>query len=199
VTGLYEAGPQSGGRRPAPGRLALVQAFVNSSYDLEQHRGMDHFATPGGLAAWLEARGMPAGAVEAAELRRAIAVREGIRSLLFEHNGSPRDPAALTVLHDAADGLDVAIRVHLDGHTEPAPAGPGTVGLLGLVLAVVHEARANGTWKRLKACPGRQCGWVFYDQSASLTSTWCSMRVCGGREKARAYRARRQTKDEHHR
>ena len=61
---------------------------------------------------------------------------------------------------------------------------------VGLVVAVVAEAQAAGTWRRLKACPGKHCGWVFYDHSRSATSTWCSMAVCGGREKARAYRRR---------
>jgi predicted RNA-binding Zn ribbon-like protein len=187
---LYDAGPQSGGRRPAPGRLALVQAFANSFYDLEHHRGADLFATPAGLAGWLEARGMAAGAVDAADLRTAVVVREGIRALLHEHNGTPRDTAAVSALHEAADDLTVSIHVDADGHTEPVAAGYGVPAALGLVLAVVHEARTNGTWSRLKACPGRHCGWAFYDHSTSRTSTWCSMRICGGREKARAYRRR---------
>jgi predicted RNA-binding Zn ribbon-like protein len=46
-----------------------------------------------------------------------------------------------------------------------------------------------------KACPGRHCGWAFYDRSLSRTSTWCSMRVCGGREKARAYRWRARARE----
>jgi predicted RNA-binding Zn ribbon-like protein len=117
-------------------------------------------------------------------------VREGIRALLFEHNGSARDDAALAAMQAAAGGLAVSMRVDADGVTQPAPVGPGVPAALGLVLAAVHEARANGTWERLKACPGRHCGWAFYDYSASRTSTWCSMQVCGGREKARAYRRR---------
>jgi predicted RNA-binding Zn ribbon-like protein len=187
---LYDAGPQSGGRRPAPGRLALVQAFANSFYDLEHQRGTDLFETPAGLAAWLAVRGLGAGAVSAAELRRAVAVREGIRASLRAHNGMPRDTTALAALREAADGLTVAFRVDPEGRTEPVPAGPGVAGALGLVLAIVHEARVQGTWSRLKACPGSDCGWAFYDHSTSRTSTWCSMRVCGGREKARAYRRR---------
>jgi predicted RNA-binding Zn ribbon-like protein len=190
MSDLYDAGPQSGGRRPAPGRLALAQAFVNSFFDLGPQRGMDHFATPEGLAAWLAARGLTAGRVTAAELHRAVAMREGLRAQLHEHNGSPRDEDALAALQDAADGLPVAIRVDIDGRTEPGPAGPGVPGALGLVLAVVHESRENGSWARMKSCPGRHCGWAFYDHSPNQASTWCSMQVCGGREKARAYRRR---------
>jgi predicted RNA-binding Zn ribbon-like protein len=190
MTSLYDAGAQSGGRSPAPGRLALVQAFVNSFFDLGEHHGSDHFATAAGLAAWLGARGLAPGAVTAGELRRAVAVREGLRSLLSEHNGEPRDADAVAALRAAADGVAVAVRVDDEGATEPVPAGPGVAAALGLVLAVVHEARADGTWDRLKACPGSHCGWAFYDNSPNRTSTWCSMRVCGSREKARAYRRR---------
>ena len=191
---LYDAGRQSGGRRPAPGRLALVQAFANSFYELEEHTGADLFATPAGFAGWLEARGLAPGDVTAADHRRALAVREGLRALLREHNGEPRDPAALAALREAAAGLPVAIGVDGQGVTEPMAARPGVDAALGLIVAVVHEARVAGTWERLKACPGRHCGWAFYDRSVNRTSTWCSMRVCGGREKARAYRQRVRTR-----
>jgi predicted RNA-binding Zn ribbon-like protein len=192
VTELFDAGPQSGGRSPAPGRLALVQAFENSFYDLGEQRGMDHFATREGLAGWLEQRGFDPGEVSDADLRRAVAVRDGLRAILAENNGAPRDAPAFAALREAADGLPVAIGVDDDGRTWPVVLGRGVTGALGLVMAIVHETRANGTWRRLKACPGHHCGWAFYDRSVSQTSTWCSMRVCGGREKARAYRRRAQ-------
>jgi predicted RNA-binding Zn ribbon-like protein len=193
VTDLFDPGPQSGGRSPAPGRLALVQAFENSFYDLGEHRGMDHFGTRAGLTAWLEERGLDAGEVSDADLRRAVAVRDGLRAILAEHNGAPRDAPAVAALRKAAHGLPVAIGIDDEGRTWPVVLGRGVTGALGLIMAVVHEARGNGTWRRLKACPGRHCGWAFYDRSVSQTSTWCSMRVCGGREKARAYRRRTQS------
>jgi predicted RNA-binding Zn ribbon-like protein len=190
MSDLYDAGPQSGGRSPAPGRLALVQAFENSFYDLGEQRGMDHFGTRDGLAEWLDSRGFDAGEVTDADLRRAVAVRDGLRAILAEHNGAPRDAPAVASLRRAAHGLPVAIGIDDDGRTWPLVLGRGVTGALGLIMGVVHEARTNGTWRRLKACPGRHCGWAFYDRSVSQTSTWCSMKVCGGREKARAYRRR---------
>ena len=77
-----------------------------------------------------------------------------------------------------------------DGALTPDPAVTGVPGALGLLVAIVHEAQLAGTWPRLKACPGHHCGWVFYDVSRNGGSTWCSMQVCGSREKARAYRRR---------
>jgi predicted RNA-binding Zn ribbon-like protein len=55
------------------------------------------------------------------------------------------------------------------------------------LLAILAEAMVDGSWQRLKACPGRHCGWVFYDHSRNNSGRWCSMSVCGGREKARAH------------
>jgi predicted RNA-binding Zn ribbon-like protein len=73
----------------------------------------------------------------------------------------------------------------------PRTARQGVDAALGTVLAAAFAAMADGTWRRLKACPGERCGWAFYDRSPSASATWCSMRVCGGRAKARAYYARR--------
>jgi predicted RNA-binding Zn ribbon-like protein len=191
VTGLlYDAGPQSGDRRPAPGRLGLVQAFVNSHFSLGADRGGDRFADPDGLAGWLAERGLAPGRVGPDELARAVAVREGLRAQLARHNGGDSAPEALARLRAAVDGVPAAWRVDAAGAVVAVPAGTGVPAALGLVLSTVHEARADGTWPRLKACPGRHCGWAFYDHSRNAGSTWCSMQVCGGREKARAYRRR---------
>jgi Putative stress-induced transcription regulator len=49
---------QPGGRAPAPGELALVQAFINSHYDLEFDHGADLLGTPTALARWLRRYGL---------------------------------------------------------------------------------------------------------------------------------------------
>jgi len=119
-----------------------------------------------------------------------VVVREGLRTLVAEHNGASRQPFALDALRTAADGLHNATTVDSDGDARAVAATPDLPGALGLILALVGEAQAAGTWARLKACPGEHCGWAFYDHSRNQASTWCSMAVCGSREKARAYRRR---------
>lgn len=43
---------------------------------------------------------------------------------------------------------------------------------------------------RVKQCPG--CGWLFVDTSRNRSRRWCSMEMCGGRDKAlRHYRRQR--------
>ena len=60
-------------------------------------------------------------------------------------------------------------------------------GALGAVVAAATVAIWDGTWRRLKACPGHNCAWAFYDRSPNASATWCSMSICGGRAKATAY------------
>jgi predicted RNA-binding Zn ribbon-like protein len=47
--------------------------------------------------------------------------------------------------------------------------------------------------RRVRACPGRNCGWLFLDTSGRRR--WCSMDTCGSREKMRRmYERRRVTR-----
>jgi predicted RNA-binding Zn ribbon-like protein len=59
-----------------------------------------------------------------------------------------------------------------------------------MISTAIVEATLMGTWTHLKVCRSDTCRWAFYDHSKNGRSCWCSMRVCGSREKARTYRAR---------
>jgi predicted RNA-binding Zn ribbon-like protein len=193
VTGQidYGAGPQSGDREPAPGELGLVQAFVNSHYDLDGEHGAELLHSPRALAAWLSSRGLldPSLSLTRAELRRALDAREGLRAMLAANNGEGWDPDAVARLNGAAARPGVVIQFAPDG---PAfePHKRDFDGALGVLYGIVARAQLDGTWARFKACPGDDCGWAFYDYSRNQASAWCSMAVCGSRSKARAYRQR---------
>jgi predicted RNA-binding Zn ribbon-like protein len=113
-----------------------------------------------------------------------VAVREALRALLLANNGEPPDPGAIATLDHAAN---LTVRFDADGRARLEPTDGGAAGAL---LAIVAHAQAEGTWPRLKACPGDRCGWAFYDRSRNHSRTWCAMSVCGNRAKARSYRAR---------
>ncbi|MGZ4295449.1 MAG: CGNR zinc finger domain-containing protein [Solirubrobacteraceae bacterium] len=190
---------QPGGRPPAPGDLALVQAFVNSHYDLEVEHGSELFASPQGLAGWLAQHALVPvrTTLSPRDLTRAIAAREGLRRLAAANNGPPTDHGApaLNELNQAAAGAGVEIRFEASG-PRFAATGAGLDRALGVLLAITASAMLDGTWWRLKVCPGHHCGWAFYDHSRNQTGRWCSMRVCGGRAKARAHYRRRRTDGE---
>jgi predicted RNA-binding Zn ribbon-like protein len=173
-----------GGREPAPGPLRLVQAFVNS---VDSEHGPDLFGDAQGLGEWLARNGMPAD-VRPDDPATAREVREALRSLLHANNGAPRDPAAEAVLDRAAR------RARLEpvfGAAALVPRATGVDAAVGHVLGAAFASMLDGSWSRLKACPREVCGWAFYDRSSNASATWCSMRVCGGREKAGAYYRRR--------
>lgn len=185
--------PQPGGRRPAPGALARVQAFVNTHYDLAGKHGGEILVSGDALHDWLCARQLIAERqhVDEHDLRRVIAVREGLRALALANNDHELSTSAVDAMRRASAGAAVEIRIAPDGPRFVAGADAGISGAIGALLAITARAMIDGTWPRLKACPGRDCGWAFYDHSRNRSARWCSMKVCGDREKARAYYQRK--------
>jgi predicted RNA-binding Zn ribbon-like protein len=170
----YEPGP------PAPGRLALVQTFVNT-VDLEHHGEMLH--SPEALRVVLADLGLLSrrAPVDLRDLEAALDLRDAIRALALANNGIPTD------LRLAAD-----LRVHVDeSEARLEPLHHDVEGALAELVGIVYTARADGSWSRLKACRRDVCHWLFYDNSRNQSGIWCSMAVCGNRTKTRAYRARR--------
>ena len=176
-------------RPPAPGRLRLGQALVNS---INLETGKDVIDTPAGLEAWLSEFGLLPGEAPVLEsdVARARELREALR-LLIRRNAEPdidTEAAAQTVSRVAASGR-LTVEFAPDSTAVLTPLDPGIDGSLAAVAAGAFEAMANGTWARLRAC--LRCHWASYDRSRNLSSRWCSMRYCGNRSKTRAYRRRR--------
>jgi predicted RNA-binding Zn ribbon-like protein len=174
--------------------LRRVQAFVNT-IDLES--GRDAIASPALLAGWcadigLRLDGEPP---TAADLARAVAVREGLRALLLANAGEPLEPATLAPLRAIARDLPLVVTFDAAGASSLARRTDGIDGALAVLLAAVHEAMIAGNWTRLKACRNDGCRWAFFDRSKNRSRNWCSMAVCGSRVKSRTYRQRRRGTD----
>ena len=170
---------------PAPGRLALVERFVNT---VDHEHGREMLSSPERLRAVLDLK--PGVRICAADLRRAIDVREAHRSLALANNGAEVDPPAVGVLEEAAARGRLVIRFD-SGESRLEPAAQSIDGALADLVGIVHTAMADGTWSRLKACRRDVCGWLFYDRSRNRSAVWCQMAVCGNRVKTKAYRERR--------
>lgn len=221
---LLAASVQPGGREPAPGGLALVQAFVNT---VDREHGPDLLDRAEDFADWLDRHGAAArlgtrrlatagephgGAagdhrlalaaeprggtadVGAADLATARELREALRGLLLANNGEPEPAGARAVLEAAGRRARLVAAFDASG-AALVPAAGGVYGTLGGVVAAAFAAMLDGSWPRLKACPGDRCGWAFYDRSTNASATWCSMRICGSRAKAGAYYRRRRAQD----
>jgi CGNR zinc finger/Putative stress-induced transcription regulator len=175
-----DAIPFPGERPPAPGRLRLVQRFVNT-VDYEHGREVLH--SPARLRALLVELGLldARSWVGEDDLRQAHALREDLRALALANNGVRTDVELETQLT-----VRVAAR-----HASLDPDRHDVDGALAELVGIVYTAVADGTWTRLKACRRDVCGWLFYDRSRNHSARWCQMAVCGNRTKTRAYRARR--------
>lgn len=180
---------EPGGREPAPGRLGLVQAFLNST-DLEDE--IEAFATTSGVREWIVAHNLAATDLHITEhdRARAIQLREGLRDVLGEHSGDPVPDDSRDRVDDALKGASLAA-----GFTGAAPVlrstGSGIDGVFGQLAAIIYSAAIDGTWRRLKTCRNDACRWAFYDSSKNHSGAWCSMAICGSKHKARTYRRRR--------
>jgi predicted RNA-binding Zn ribbon-like protein len=175
--------------KTAPGELDLIRGFVNT-LDLETRE--DEIASPAALRAWLAERELlaPRARVVAADVERARAVREALRAQLHANGGIPAAPEATRTLDDAAQRARLELRFGTDGSSALEPAAGGVDGALGRLLAIASAAMLDGSWPRLKACAADNCQWAFYDHSRNHSRVWCSMDVCGNREKVRSYRER---------
>jgi predicted RNA-binding Zn ribbon-like protein len=191
--------PQPGGREPAPGELVLLQSFLNTYFALTEEWGADLLGTPERLFAWFSSRLVSTPCMHRpsqAQVRRVLAVREGLRELA-RRNRDPEfapDPGVLARMNEASGRVSLGFeldseRVVLSARGEDS-IDTGVVTL----LAIAAWAMIDGRWQRLKACPGEHCGWVFYDHSRNNSSRWCSMAVCGGRAKAKSHYRRRRTR-----
>jgi predicted RNA-binding Zn ribbon-like protein len=60
-------------------------------------------------------------------------------------------------------------------------------------LVIVRDAEGllcSDQASRVRICAAEGCGWAFLDQSKNGTRRWCSMKLCGNREKAARFKAK---------
>jgi predicted RNA-binding Zn ribbon-like protein len=181
---------EPGGRPKAPGRLELLQRFINS-YNHDFPREWDRIGTPETAKAWLGQKGLvaPGDRVSDADVARLRALREAIRALVIANQDGQLDAAAAEVARRFASATHLSVSVDDTGRTALEPAAGGVDGAVATLLGILHEAQLTGHWSRLKGC--RQCGYAFFDRSKNRSAAWCAMSICGNRTKNRAYYRRR--------
>jgi predicted RNA-binding Zn ribbon-like protein len=192
ATARTDRGPQPGDRRPAPGDLELVQTFLNSRWDLTS-RNEEELVSPGAVSTWLVEHGLVDRryALTASDHSRVLDVREGLRTMLFVNNGASEDPEVVAGLNRALRAPRIYVQLAVADSPVFKPQPRDLDGALALIATIVALSQLDGSWSRMKACRGHDCGWAFYDHSRNQASNWCAMSVCGSRAKVRAYRKRR--------
>jgi predicted RNA-binding Zn ribbon-like protein len=181
--------------KPAPVPLLLVQSFVNT---LDRDRDTDRLASDDDARAWLTEAGLlsESGAARTTGdgLSLARQVRESIRALIGHHalDGAELGAAEIGPLNTLLALAQPPLDVTPDGQVRLCH-GPADrlADALVILLLIIRDAQADGTWDRLKLCSNPDCRWAFYDRSHSRRGQWCDMTTCGNRIKNRNLRARR--------
>lgn len=173
--------------------LWLVQRFVNT-VELSDDHVHEELEAPHDLRDFLAryAGLEPDAPVTPADLKRATDLRESLRVLLAANTvGEPC--ASKDVQQRLNREIErTRVRAFIDdgGHPAFTVDTTGVSGALGRILAALLSAMDHESFHRLKACARHSCRWIFFDRSKNRSGTWCSMQVCGNREKVRAYRQR---------
>lgn len=173
----------------APARLDLLRRFVNS---LDYPSGPDAFGTPEAASQWCKAQGLPPVSNQR-ELERLRGFREALRGLLFANNGEGDPGAAWQAMRPYLAGARFGASWNASVGLSLEAAGAGAERAVAMMLAIVYDALSDGTWPRLRACRKGSCRFAYYDHSKNGSRAWCSMAVCGNREKA----VRRRARDRH--
>jgi predicted RNA-binding Zn ribbon-like protein len=188
--------------KPAPMPLLLVQSFVNT---LDRDNDKDRLASDDDARTWLIDAGLldaPAAARTRSDgLTLARQVRESIRALIGHGTAEPvtAEPGTAELTADELAPLNTLLAlaqppldVTPDGKVRLC-RGPADrlADALVILLLIIRDAQADGSWDRLKLCSNPDCRWAFFDRSHSRRGQWCDMTTCGNRIKNRNLRARR--------
>lgn len=141
----------------------LLVDFLNT---LDVEDGTDGLADDAGHRQWSEEHGVLPG-----DRLTAVRARDALRAIV---DGDDADLPPIELPVATASGT-VALRARSAADAAVASA---------VVLSL------QGKLGRVKLCGGEDCRWAFYDASRNGSRQWCSMEVCGNRQKARTFRAK---------
>ena len=171
------------------------------SHRLDPSLAVDRMNAPAKIATWMVEVGVLTAGETAGlapdDLVPGVARLRAAAAQVFDATAAdqPPPPAALAlILGLASDGAAELRLVPDDGKAAARvrPARLDTPGLVAALALLVLDGVFRLPRARVHACP--RCGWLFRDRSKGRRRRWCSMKVCGNREKvARHYRVRRNT------
>lgn len=173
----------------APGPLDVMRLFVNT---LDYPAGPDELVSLEGAAEWCRRHGLPPPS-NRRELERLQGFREAVRRLLAANNAAGDQTAAWDGMRPYLASARFSLSLSPPHVPSLEPAGAGVERTIAILLAIVYDAVSSGTWPRLRACRKDTCRFAYYDRSKNGSRAWCSMALCGNREKAQ----RRRTRERH--
>ena len=185
-----------------PARLSGHSAldFCNTRAGWDGHAAVEYLADYEHLVVWaglvgilrpdqvsvLRQRARGSASAAASVLERARAFRANLYAVLRDHDCAQAWPAVADQVAAAAQTL----YLHREEETirwEIAPPADLSAPLAATAWAA-GELLTSPSLRRVRACPGPGCGWLFLDPSGRRR--WCVMATCGNRQKARRFAAK---------
>lgn len=172
---------------------ALWLDLINSSFQLDG-KSYDFLADAPSFVRWIDASGLPtvSGEIEP-ERQAALALRELARAihdslarsevpnaaLIASLNDLLRKKTTQEQLQETGGSLSLQLAEQFTGPTVAARIASDLAHFL-----------ANYDSARLKSCDNPACSMTFYDRGKNNRRRWCTMSICGNRDKVANYRAR---------
>ncbi|WP_020390960.1 CGNR zinc finger domain-containing protein [Kribbella catacumbae] len=151
---------------------------------------LERMRTPEDLARWAELAGLGTISADEADLEAARLLREALYRLVLSTLGrAPARPADVGMVNkwaaQDAPAPALAIRSRALRRNDPAPTASAVLAATardGVELLTGPEAAS------IRECEDPACTLLFVDTSRSHRRRWCSMNVCGARNKMRTLR-----------
>jgi predicted RNA-binding Zn ribbon-like protein len=130
----------------------------------------------------------------AATFKRAVALRGAIYRICAAviHRARPRT-SDLDLLNQELNVAHGRVRLGAGEENlvwEWSDAKNALDRMLWSVADSAAEMFTTDDLKRLRGCPGENCGWMFLDISKNNRRQWCDMQDCGNLAKVRRFRQR---------
>lgn len=168
--------------------------LLNTKFVLgNDHR--DFVATPENLTRWLEAAGIAVPGTNLGQASRdAVELRETLRQAVDDLR--LRETLSESILTNLNRWLDpVRLRFNLiqdeNGLRLVESLDSETSGTMGAIVEDFARFISEFEPARLKHCSNPSCTMVFYDHGKNCTRRWCTMSICGNRDKVARYRAKK--------
>ncbi|HEY8066824.1 MAG TPA: CGNR zinc finger domain-containing protein [Methylosinus sp.] len=173
---------------------ALWIDFLNTT-PVMNGEAIDFLFNAEGLAKWARAAGIDcAGRPSKAELKSAWETRTALRELFDKLSaGGAISARRLEPIDRLVGSVEIRERLILrDGHLALAEETRIEKDVVATTVArdfakFICEAEPE----RLKHCANPACSMVFYDRGRNNIRRWCTMAICGNRDKVAQYRARK--------
>ena len=170
----------------APAGLQRLIAFVNSE---DIARSTDELADLRAADVFLKRAGFYAGPLTGAGLERLQSVRTALTNILAPVDDERQPIEGWQRLSNLSRGVCLGLNVQASGPIELVVVGSDAAdAVIASLMLTLYDASRDGTWVRVKGCRSVTCRWAFFDSSKNGSGAWCSMAVCGNREKARRRR-----------